>query len=293
MTESAHTLLTLVLLAPAENLTAALFWSLIGLIMGSFLNVVIYRFPIMMQRESDNYLALENDDQPPHTDRYNLLMPGSACTSCGHALSVADNIPLLSYVWLKGRCRYCHAPVSGRYPSVELLAAALSGLVIWQLGSSLAGLSALVLLWMLLAMTFVDIDTQLLPDELTLPLLWLGLLVNLDGTFVPLHDAVIGAAAGYVSLWLVYWLFKLATGKDGIGYGDFKLLAALGAWLGWMMLPVIVLLSSAVGAVVGLSLIVLRGHQRDRPIPFGPFLAAAGLAALLFGQSLLQGWLGA
>lgn len=293
MTESAHDLLTALLVAPPGNLATALFWSLLGLIVGSFLNVVIHRFPIMMQRESDNYVALENDEQPPHTDRYNLMMPGSACTSCGHALSIADNVPLLSYVWLKGRCRYCHAPISPRYPGIELLTAALSGVVIWQLGSSLPGLSALVLVWMLLAMTFIDIDTQLLPDELTLPLLWLGLLVNLEGTFVPLQDAVIGAAAGYLSLWTVYWLFKLATGKDGIGYGDFKLLAALGAWLGWMMLPVIVLLSSASGALVGLSLILFRGHQRDRPIPFGPFLAAAGLAALLFGQPMLQAWLSA
>ena len=292
MLESTDTLLNALLTAPPESFTAALFWMLPGLIVGSFLNVAIYRFPIMMQRESENYLALENDDQPPHTERYNLVLPGSACTGCGHALSVADNVPILSYLWLKGRCRYCHAPISARYPAVELLTAALSGMVIWHLGSSFAGLSALLLLWMLIAMTFIDIDTQLLPDELTLPLMWLGLLVNLDGTFVPLRDAVIGAALGYLSLWAVYWLFKLVTGRDGIGYGDFKLLAALGAWLGWMMLPVVVLLSSAVGAIVGLSLIVFRGHHRDRPIPFGPFLAAAGLIALLFGQPLLHAWLG-
>jgi leader peptidase (prepilin peptidase)/N-methyltransferase len=292
MLESTDTLLTALLTAPPESFSAALFWMLPGLIVGSFLNVAIYRFPIMMQRESDNYLAMENDDQPPYTDRYNLVLPGSACTACGHALSVADNVPIISYVWLKGRCRYCHAPISARYPAVELLTAVLSGLVIWHLGSSFAGLSALLLLWMLIAMTFIDIDTQLLPDELTLPLMWLGLLVNLDGTFVPLRDAVIGAALGYLSLWTVYWLFKLVTGRDGIGYGDFKLLAALGAWLGWMMLPVVVLLSSAVGAIVGLSLIVFRGHHRDRPIPFGPFLAAAGLIALLFGQPLLRTWLG-
>ncbi|MEK0430148.1 MAG: hypothetical protein RL001_2675 [Pseudomonadota bacterium] len=292
MLESTDTLLNALLTAPPESFSAALFWMLPGLIVGSFLNVAIYRFPIMMQRESENYLALENDDQPPHTERYNLVLPGSACTGCGHALSVADNVPILSYLWLKGRCRYCHAPISARYPAVELLTAALSGMVIWHLGSSFAGLSALLLLWMLIAMTFIDIDTQLLPDELTLPLMWLGLLVNLDGTFVPLRDAVIGAALGYLSLWAVYWLFKLVTGRDGIGYGDFKLLAALGAWLGWMMLPVVVLLSSAVGAIVGLSLIVFRGHHRDRPIPFGPFLAAAGLIALLFGQPLLHAWLG-
>ncbi len=293
MTESANALLLSLLFTPAGNAGSALFWSLLGLIVGSFLNVVIHRFPIMMQRESDNYLAMENDDQPAHTDRYNLMAPGSACTSCGHALAISDNVPVISYVWLKGRCRYCHAPISARYPSVELLTAVLSGIVIWQLGSGLVGLSALVMMWMLVAMSFIDIDTQLLPDELTLPLLWLGLLVNLDGTIVPLRDAVIGAVAGYLALWTVYWLFKLVTGKDGIGYGDFKLLAALGAWMGWMMLPVIVLLSSAVGAVVGLSLIAFRGHQRDRPIPFGPFLAAAGLIALLYGQPLLQAWLSA
>ena len=291
MTSSPDALLNVLLVAPPASLTSALVWSLIGLVIGSFLNVLIYRLPIMMQRESDNYIALETDEQPPHTDRYNLAVPGSACTSCGHALSAADNIPVLSFILLKGRCRYCHTPVSVRYPLVELLTAALSGVVVWQLGSGLAGLSALVLVWMLIAMTFIDIDTQLLPDELTLPLVWLGLLVNLDSTFVPLRDAVIGAAAGYLSLWLVYWVFKLVTGKDGIGFGDFKLLAALGAWLGWMMLPVIVLLSSLTGAIVGLSLIAFRGHQRDRPIPFGPFLAAAGLVALLFGQPLLQSWL--
>ena len=290
MTESLQDLQFLLAAAPA-SLPSALAWSLIGLIVGSFLNVVIYRLPIMMQRESDNYLALENDEQAPHSDRYNLLMPRSACTTCGHALSATDNIPVLSYLWLKGRCRYCHAPVSARYPLVELLTAVLSGTVVWQLGSGLPGLSALLLVWMLVAMTFIDIDTQLLPDELTLPLIWLGLLVNLDGTFVPLRDAVIGAAAGYLSLWIVYWLFRLATGREGIGFGDFKLLAALGAWLGWTMLPLIVLLSSAAGALVGLSLIIFRGHQRDRPIPFGPFLAAAGLIALLMGQPLVQAWL--
>ncbi len=290
MTLTTDALLNALLAAPPASLVPALAGALVGLVIGSFLNVVIYRLPIMMQRESDNYLAMENDEQPPHADRYNLVLPGSACPSCGHALSAMDNIPVLSYLWLKGRCRYCHAPVSARYPLVELLTAALSALVIWQLGSGLAGLSALVLVWMLIAMTFIDIDTQLLPDELTLPLVWLGLLINLDGTFVPLRDAVIGAAAGYLSLWLVYWAYRLATGKEGIGFGDFKLLAALGAWMGWMMLPVIVLLSSATGAIVGLALIAFRGHHRDRPIPFGPFLATAGLLALLFGQSILQVW---
>lgn len=276
---------------PPADITATLCWSVIGLMIGSFLNVAIYRIPIMMQRESENYLALENDQPPPHTERYNLITPRSACSSCAHKLSLADNIPLLSFALLKARCRYCKARISWRYPSVELLTAVLSALVIWHLGSGIAGISGLILLWMLIAMSFIDLDTQLLPDELTLPLMWLGLLINLDGTFVPLRDAVIGAAAGYVFLWLVYWMFFAATGKEGIGYGDFKLLAALGAWMGWMLLPLIVLLSSVVGATVGLLMIAFKRHHRDSPIPFGPFLATAGLLALLIGQPIINSWL--
>lgn len=276
---------------PPADITATLCWSVIGLMIGSFLNVAIYRIPIMMQRESENYLALENDQPPPHTERYNLITPRSACSSCAHKLSLTDNIPLLSFALLKARCRYCKARISWRYPSVELLTAVLSALVIWHLGSGIAGISGLILLWMLIAMSFIDLDTQLLPDELTLPLMWLGLLINLDGTFVPLRDAVIGAAAGYVFLWLVYWMFFAATGKEGIGYGDFKLLAALGAWMGWMLLPLIVLLSSVVGATVGLLMIASKRHHRDSPIPFGPFLATAGLLALLIGQPIINSWL--
>ena len=276
---------------PPADINATLCWSVFGLMIGSFLNVAIYRIPIMMQRESENYLALENDQPPTHTERYNLITPRSACTSCAHKLSLADNIPLLSFALLKARCRYCKARVSWRYPTVELLTAALSALVIWQLGSAIAGLSALIFLWLLIVMSFIDLDTQLLPDELTLPLMWLGLLINLDGTFVPLRDAVIGAAAGYVFLWSVYWMFFAVTGKEGIGYGDFKLLAALGAWMGWMMLPLIVLLSSVVGGTVGLLMIALKRHHRDSPIPFGPFLATAGLLALLIGQPIINTWL--
>ena len=276
---------------PPADITATLCWSVIGLMIGSFLNVAIYRIPIMMQRESENYLALENDQPPPHTERYNLITPRSACSSCAHKLSLVDKLPVLSFAWLKARCRYCKASISWRYPSVELLTAVLSALVIWHLGSGIAGISGLILLWMLIAMSFIDLDTQLLPDELTLPLMWLGLLINLDGTFVPLRDAVIGAAAGYVFLWLVYWMFFAATGKEGIGYGDFKLLAALGAWMGWMLLPLIVLLSSVVGATVGLLMIAFKRHHRDSPIPFGPFLATAGLLALLIGQPIINSWL--
>lgn len=280
------------LMAAPGYLPATLAWTLIGLVIGSFLNVAIYRLPVMMQRETENFIAVENDEPAPHTSRYNLIAPRSACPSCGHQLSALDNIPVFSYVWLKGRCRYCRAPISQRYPLVEIITALLSALVVWQLGSELKGFAALLLVWCLIALTFIDIDTQMLPDDMTLPLIWLGLLVNLGGGFVPLSDAVIGAAAGYLSLWSVYWLFRFATGKEGIGYGDFKLLAALGAWLGWMMLPFIVLLSSAVGALVGIAMIVLRGHERDKPIPFGPFLAIAGLIALFYGDTLVQLWLG-
>jgi leader peptidase (prepilin peptidase)/N-methyltransferase len=220
-----------------------------------------------------------------------LLFPRSACPACGHTLTAAENIPLISWVWLRGRCRYCRAPISPRYPLVELLAALLSGCVVWRLGSDVNGLAGLLLVWTMLALAFIDLDTQFLPDDLTLPLLWVGLLFNLSATFTPLPDAVIGAAAGYLLLWLVYWGYRLFTGKDGMGYGDFKLLAALGAWLGWYMLPLIVLLSSAVGAVVGVLLILLRGHQRDKPIPFGPFLALAGFIALLYGQEIMDLWI--
>ncbi len=279
------------LIAAPGSLSAMLVWAAIGLVIGSFLNVAIHRLPVMMQRETENFIALENDEPAPHTSRYNLILPRSACPSCGHSLSALDNIPVFSYVLLKGRCRYCRAPISPRYPLVEIITALLSAVVVWQLGSELRGLAALLLVWSLIALTFIDIDTQMLPDDLTLPLIWLGLLVNLQGSFVPLPDAVIGAAAGYLSLWSVYWLFRFATGKEGIGYGDFKLLAALGAWLGWMMLPFIVLLSSVMGALVGITMIVLRGHQRDKPIPFGPFLAVAGLIMLFYGDALVQLWL--
>ncbi len=223
---------------------------------------------------------------------YNHIVPRSACTSCGHMLSAVENIPLISWLWLRGHCRHCGASVSARYPLVESLTALLSGWVAWRIGSGFEGIAAQVLVWSLVAMAFIDIDTQLLPDDLTLPLVWLGLLVNLIGGFVPLQDAVIGAAAGYLSLWAVYWLYRIVTGKEGIGYGDFKLLAALGAWLGWIMLPLIVLLSSLVGAIVGITLIVLRRHQRGVPIPFGPFLALAGVVALLYGQGIVDAWLG-
>jgi leader peptidase (prepilin peptidase)/N-methyltransferase len=248
--------------------------------------VVIHRLPIMMQRESDNYVAEESGKPLPHTERYNLMVPRSACPHCQHQITAMENIPVVSWLALRGKCSNCKAPISARYPAVELLTGALSALVVWRFGSGWAGLAALFFLYSLIAMTFIDADTQLLPDDLTYPLIWAGLLININGTFVPLQDAVIGAAAGYLALWSVYWLFKLATGKEGMGYGDFKLLAALGAWMGWTMLPTIILLSSVVGAVVGICLIVFAKRGRNNPIPFGPYLAAAGLIALLYGGPL-------
>ena len=280
------------LFAPAGTPAAAALAGLFGLMIGSFLNVVIHRLPKMMQRESDNYVAHESGKPLPHTDRYNLVLPRSACPHCGHQISALENIPVLSYAFLGGKCAECKAPISPRYPVVELLTGILSALLVWNFGSGVAGLATLVFAYLLIAMTFIDFDTQPLPDDLTLPLLWCGLLVNLGGTFVPLHEAVIGAAAGYLSLWSIYWLFKLATGKEGMGYGDFKLLAALGAWLGWKMLPVIILLSSLVGAVVGIAMILFARHGRDKPIPFGPYLAAAGMIALFFGEAIVRNYLG-
>ena len=274
------------LFAPPATLSATLVAALFGLLVGSFLNVVIHRIPKMMQRESDNYVAQESGKEPPHTDRYNLMVPRSACPCCGHQITALENIPVISWLALRGKCRNCKAPIPARYPAVELLTGVLAGVLVWTFGSGLAGLATLLFLFLLVAMTFIDIDTQLLPDDLTYPLLWAGLLVNINGTFVPLQDAVIGATAGYLVLWSVYWLFKLVTGKEGMGYGDFKLLAALGAWLGWAMLPTIILLSSVVGAIVGISLIVFARRGRDKPIPFGPYLAAAGLIALLYGAGI-------
>lgn len=280
------------LFAEAGQIPATIFIGVFGLLIGSFLNVVIHRLPKMMQRESENYVAHESGLPLPHTERYNLMVPRSACPECGHRISALENIPVLSYLVLRGQCSECKAPISPRYPAVELLTGVLAACIAWRFGTGFAGLAALLFAFLLIALTFIDADTQLLPDDLTLPLLWCGLLVNVDGTFVPLNEAVIGAVAGYLSLWSVYWLFKLATGKEGMGYGDFKLLAALGAWLGWKMLPIIILLSSLVGAVVGIALILLARHKRENPIPFGPYLAAAGLIALFFGKSISQTYLG-
>ena len=276
------------LFAAPATLAATLAALLFGLLIGSFLNVVVYRLPVMAQRELDNYIAHEAGKELPHQDRFNLMVPRSACPHCGHQITALENIPIVSWLFLRGKCSACKAPISPRYPIVEAVTGLLSAVLVWHFGSGWLGLASLVFAYFLIAMTLIDYDTKTLPDDLTFPLLWLGLLINLDGMIVPLRDAVIGAMAGYMSLWAVYWLFKLATGKEGMGYGDFKLLAALGAWMGWAMLPTIIILSSFVGAIVGISLIVFARRDRNNPIPFGPYLAAAGMIALLYGIPLTR-----
>ena len=278
----------ILLFAAPATLAATLAALLFGLLIGSFLNVVVYRLPVMAQRELDNYIAHEAGKELPHPDRFNLMVPRSACPHCGHRISALENIPVVSWLFLRGKCSACKAPISARYPIVEAVTGLLSAVLVWNLGSGWLGLAGLAFTYFLIAMTLIDYDTKTLPDDLTYPLLWLGLLINLNGTIVPLRDAVIGAMAGYVSLWAVYWLFKLVTGKEGMGYGDFKLLAALGAWMGWAMLPTIIILSSVVGAIVGISLIVFARRDRNNPIPFGPYLAAAGMIALLYGTPLTR-----
>lgn len=260
---------------------------LLGLLVGSFLNVVIHRLPRMMEYDEANYLAELRDEPLPHPDRYNLMVPRSACPHCGHQIAAWENVPVVSYLFLRGKCSACKAPISVRYPLVELATAALTALAMWHFGPTVQALAAIAMVWSLVALTMIDADTQLLPDQITLPLLWLGLLLNLNGAFAPLADAVIGAAAGYLLLWSVYWLFKLVRGKEGMGYGDFKLMGALGAWFGWQALPALVLLSSVVGAVFGIVLLVVRRQGRETPFPFGPFIAGAGLIVLFFGADVL------
>lgn len=266
--------------------------TLLGLFVGSFLNVVIHRLPRMMEREWLAQAAELRGEPAPATEQLNLAVPRSRCPHCGHSIGLLENIPLLSFILLHGRCRHCGAGISLRYPVIEALTAALSAYAAWHFGPSLALVGALLLLWALIALAFIDIDTQLLPDDITLPLLWLGLAFNLAQTYTELSSAVIGAMAGYLALWSVFWLFKLATGKEGMGYGDFKLLGAIGAWLGWQVLPLTILLSSLVGAVVGIALIVFARHGRNVPIPFGPYLAAAGVIALFWGETLTSRYLG-
>ncbi|MCL1860516.1 MAG: A24 family peptidase [Proteobacteria bacterium] len=260
--------------------------ALLGLFIGSFLNVVIARLPVMMEREWQAEMAEFRGEATAGAERFNLVAPRSRCPHCKHTISMLDNIPLVSFLLLRGHCRHCRASISVRYPLVELLTALLSAYVAWRFGYGPVTAGALVFAWIMIALAFIDFDTRLLPDSLTLPLLWIGLIFNLITGNVPLEDAVIGAVAGYLFLWSVYWLFKLATGKEGMGYGDFKLLAAIGAWLGWQALPLTIVLASVVGALFGIGLIALGRQRRNTPMPFGPFLAVAGLLALLQGEAL-------
>lgn len=278
--------------------------ALFGLVVGSFLNVVIHRLPRMMERDwFDDIAALLRERGWPVPDglqgtlaaappRYDLFAPRSACPSCGRAIRALENVPVLSYLALRGRCAGCGARISARYPVVECAAAVLAGLAAWRFGFSLAMLAALTLCWALLALAVIDFDTQFLPDSITLPLTWAGLAFNLFGALTDLGSAVIGAIAGYLFLWSIYWLFKLATGREGMGFGDFKLLAALGAFLGWQMLPLVVLLSSVAGALIGGALILAARRGRNIPMPFGPYLALAGGVALFGGRALTEAYLG-
>jgi leader peptidase (prepilin peptidase)/N-methyltransferase len=278
---------------PFNDLVAlAAISTLFGLLIGSFLNVVIHRLPIMMERDWQSQCAEFSGAPAPVLDSLSLVSPRSRCPHCSRPVTALENIPILSYLLLKGRCKGCGQAISPRYPIVEAITGLLFGYAAGRYGLTLATAGALIFIAALIALTFIDFDTQLLPDDITLPLLWAGLLINVNGTFATLSNAVIGAAVGYLTLWSVYWLFKLVTGKEGMGYGDFKLLAAIGAWLGWQLIPLVILLSSCVGAIVGITLIVVARHGRNVPIPFGPYLTAAGLIALFWGKSLNQAYLG-
>lgn len=272
----------------------------LGLLVGSFLNVVIYRLPKMMERDwqhqcreflvnDSNIATLPEPNEKQET--FNLMVPASRCPSCGHKIRAWENIPVISYVFLGGKCSSCKTTISIRYPIIELATGILSVVAIAYFGVSWNGLAALLLTWSLITLTMIDLDTYLLPDDITLPLLWLGLIINSFGMLTDLPSALWGAVAGYMSLWMVYQLFKLVTGKEGMGFGDFKLLGALGAWMGWQMLPQIILLSSLVGAVIGITMIVVRGRDKNIPIPFGPYLAIAGWIAFIWGDTINQTYL--
>ena len=264
----------------------------VGLMIGSFLNVVIYRLPVMMERDWKTQCReyageAEPEDEAPLT----LAKPASRCPHCGHRIRFYENIPVLSYLFLRGKCSSCQTSISIRYPAIELLTGLLSVVVAWHFGFGWQAGAALLLTWALIALSMIDVDHQLLPDSITLPFLWLGLILSLFPVFADMRSSLIGAVAGYMSLWIIYQLFKLVTGKEGMGFGDFKLLALLGAWMGWQALPMIILLSSAVGAVLGGALIAVQGRDRHQPIPFGPYLAIAGWIALLWGDNISGAYL--
>lgn len=272
--------------SPAHTAWVAAVFTILGLLIGSFLNVLIHRMPVMEQRLLENFIAEESGKTPPHSDTYNLFAPRSACIKCGHKITALENIPVISYLFLRGKCSSCKTPISIRYPLIEICCGILSGALIWHFGSGWQGLAALFLTWILIACTAIDLDIQQLPDDLTLPLLWVGLLINLNATFTTLNSAVIGAAAGYLSLWSVNFLYRQLKGVDGMGYGDFKLLAALGAWFGWQLLPVIILISAGIGSIIGILYLFLRRLGIETKISFGPFLALAGMIALIWGTQI-------
>lgn len=266
--------------------------SLLGLIVGSFLNVVIHRLPKIMDREwRSQCLSFLEMEQQQGQENYSLSRPPSHCPKCNHPISAFENIPVLSFLIQRGRCRHCGEPISWRYPIIEMITALLSGAIAYHFGVSSAAIFALLLTWALIALTVIDLDHQLLPDSITLPFLWLGLLLSTQNVFADMQSSIIGAAIGYLSLWSIYWAFKLLTGKEGMGYGDFKLLALFGAWFGWQSLPLIIILSAGVGAVVGIALILFKNHQRQQPIPFGPYLASAGWISLLWGEQITAAYL--
>lgn len=272
---------------------------IVSLMIGSFLNVVIHRLPIMMERtwraQCEAFLEDDKAKAPQETDKpkakFNLIIPGSRCPHCGHQIGPLENIPVVSYLFLKGKCSACGQRISVRYPIIEAVTALLSVIVAWQFGFSWQTAAGLALTWALIALTMIDFDKQLLPDDITLPFVWIGLLLAMSGVFADVHSSIIGAVTGYLSLWSFYWIFKILTGKEGMGYGDFKLLAALGAWFGWQMLPVIILLSSFVGAIVGISLILFLGRDKNVPIPFGPYIATAGWIAMIWGKDITDTYL--
>lgn len=268
------------------------FVTIIGLMIGSFLNVVIYRLPEMMQRNWLQQCAELRGESIELQPAFNLVTPRSVCIHCGHKITALENIPIISYLALRGRCSQCHTHISLRYPAIEVITAFMSGFVAWYFGFGFITIAALIFVWALIALAAIDVNTQLLPDDITLPLLWMGLLVNMNNGFTDIYSAIIGAMAGYLSLWAIYWGFKLITGKEGMGYGDFKLLAAIGAWLGWTMLPLVILFSSLIGAIVGIGLIIAAKLKKNIPIPFGPYLVGGALIALFWGDKLNHAYFG-
>lgn len=269
---------------------------ILGLLVGSFLNVIIYRLPVMIKREwridccnylEENYNAkIQLDSSHEPAEPFNLVKPDSTCPNCSHKIRAWENIPVISYLFLRAKCSNCKTPISIRYPIIELLSAITVSVVAWHFGFSLIGFSAILLTWALITLALIDYDTQYLPDQITLPFLWLGLILNLNNTFTSIESSIIGAIVGYLSLWSVHHIFKLITKKEGMGYGDFKLLALLGAWMGWEFIPAIIIMSSLVGSIIGISLILFKQHHRDKPIPFGPYLAIAGWITLLWGNEI-------